>query len=210
MSYSSLWVMDKDYNGCEVEQFSNSWLFSPMVWDVLSDKYIRGLIETPYGFKKSLMSDGSLWNPLNKKINNSNCMSDRICWELSMQQIFFTKDKEIIAKSIKDFIEINSKYDKSTEGVYPLQQEHIIERFKEIADEILKLDENKCPYFIFKNTSVDDNIESWFSKYDELQEEYVSSPLSSIKEYVTEFVLIENSMIKDFISNIDYFQIEKQ
>jgi hypothetical protein len=196
--------MDKNYNGSEVLEFGNSWLFSPIVWGVLSDKYIRGLIETPFGYKKSLISDGSLYDPLSERVNNCNCTPDRICWELSNEQIFFTKDKDIIAKSIEDFIELNSNYDKFTDGNYPLKAEHIIGRFREIANEILKLDEIESPYFIFKNTSVDDSVERWFTAYNEKSDEYNDTPLSKMNECVTEFVVIENNNIKEFITNLEY------
>ena len=205
MSRSSLWVMDKEYKGYEVIEFRNSWLFSPIIWEVLADKYIPHLIVTPYGFKKSVISDPSLFRPLNDKINNCKCTPDRICWEMSNQQVFFTKDKEVITKSILEFISLNSKYDKNSKGTYPLQAEHIINRFKEIASEILKLDTNEYPYFIFKNTSVDDNVECWFSKYDESQDEYIQTPLSDIDKHVTEFVFIEDGAIKAFKSNVEYF-----
>lgn len=205
MSRSSLWVMDKEYKGYEVIEFRNSWLFSPIIWGVLADKYIPRLIVTPYGFKKSVISDPSLFRPLNDKINNCKCTPDRICWEMSNQQVFFTKDKEVITKSILEFISLNSKYDKNSKGTYPLQAEHIINRFKEIASEIFKLDANEYPYFIFKNTSVDDNVECWFSKYDESQDEYIQTPLSDIDKHVTEFVFIEDGAIKAFKSNVEYF-----
>jgi hypothetical protein len=206
MSSSSLWVMDKDYKGSEVLEFRNSWLFSPIVWGVLLDKYMSREIQTPYGYKKSLISDGSLFSPLNNKVNNCKCTPDRICWEISNQQVFFTKDKNIIAKNIQEFVDLNSNYDKNSEGTYPLKQEHIIERFEEIADEILKLDENETPYFIFKNTSCDDNVEYWFGKYNEESEEYEDIPLNKLDKRVTEFVIIENNVIKKFISNLDYFK----
>jgi hypothetical protein len=205
MSSSSLWVMDKDYKGNEVLEFRNSWLFSPIVWSVLLDKYMSKEIQTPYGYKKSLITDSNLFAPLNKKINNCNCISDRICWEMSNQQVFFTKDKDVIASNIKEFATLNSNFDRNSEGTYPLKQEHIIERFEKIADEILKLDENETPYFIFKNTSCDDNVEYWFSKYNEESEEYENIPLSKLDKRVTEFVIIENNIIKEFISNLDYF-----
>jgi hypothetical protein len=205
VSSSSLWVMDSEYKGSEVLEFRNSWLFSPIVGGVLLDKYMSEEIQTPYGYKKSFISDSSLFNPLNEKVNKCECVPDRICWEIGNQQTFFTKDKDIIAKSIQDFITLNSNFDKNKDGIYPLKQEHIIERFNEIAEEILKLDENETPYFIFKNTSCDDNVECWFNKYDEQTEEYVESSLNKIEKHVTEFVFIENGKIERFKSNIEYF-----
>lgn len=203
MSYSILWVMDKDYKGCEGEEFGNSWLFTPIVLGVLADKYIRGMIQTPFGYKKSLISNPSLFRPLNEIINNCNCTPDRICWEMSNQQTFFTKDKDIISKSILEFIELNSKYDETSDGTYPMQAEHIVNRFKEIATEISELDENECPYFIFKNTSCDDGVESWFRKYDKESGDYIATTLKEIDKHVTEFVFIEDGKIKKFVSNLD-------
>lgn len=205
MSRSSLWVMNDKYEGLEVIEFSNSWLFSPMVWGVLLDKYMRNQIQTDYGYKKSLITNHELNNPLNEVVNNCKCTPDRICWEMSNQQVFFTKDKHVIANNIKEFLNINSGFDRTNDGIYPLKQEHIIERFTEIADEIVKLDENESPYFIFKNTSCDDNVECWFSFYDKEKEECSDIPLSEQEKRYTEFVFIEDNKINKFISNLEYF-----
>lgn len=207
MSRSSLWVMDKDYKGYEVIEFSNSWLFSPVVWDALLEKYMNYEIQTSYGYKKSLITNPDLFKPLNEKVNDCKCTSDRICWELSNQQVFFTKDKQIIAKSILDFLTINSKHGRNLDGKLVLQLEHIVKRFNEIADEILKLDEFETPYFIFKNTSCDDGVEYWFSKYDEESDECIETSLSSIDKIVTEFVFIDKDEIVDFQTNINYFKL---
>lgn len=40
MSYSSLYVIDKKFYGKNAADFRNSWLFSPIVWNVLSEKYL--------------------------------------------------------------------------------------------------------------------------------------------------------------------------
>jgi hypothetical protein len=206
MSRSSLWVMDKDYKGYEAIEFGNSWLFSPIVWGVLLDKYMHQEIQTSYGYKKSLIMNGDELNvPLNQKVNNCKSTPDRVCWELSNQQVFFTKDKQTVAIAIREFAEQNANYDRNSNGVFPLKQEHIIERFKIIADEILKLDETETPYFIFKNTSCDDGVEYWFSKYNEQEGEYEVSSLIDVEKRVTEFVFIENGEITGFKSNTEYF-----
>lgn len=206
MSKSSLWVMDKTYKGYEVLAFQNSWLFSPVVWGVLSDKYIPEKLSIPYGYKKSLISDLSLLKPLNNKINDCVCTPDRICWEMSNQQVFFTKDKEIIAENIIKFLDLNKEYDKTSDGNYPLKAEHIIKRFNEIADGILNINENEYPYIIFKNTSVDDNVQRWFNKYDKSEDMCIKSSLNEIDKIVTEFVFIEDGEIIKFVNNIDYFK----
>ena len=64
MSESSLWLIDKNFYGYEKYEFKNSWLFSPVLWNVLSDKYLPrmyGHIQSltgPFGqdvFKKSIL-----------------------------------------------------------------------------------------------------------------------------------------------------------
>ena len=47
MSYSSLYGIKNDYTGAVICDFKNSWFFSPIVMDVLPDKYIPQFIETP-------------------------------------------------------------------------------------------------------------------------------------------------------------------
>ena len=151
MSRSSLYGIKKDYVGEKLYEYRNSWLFSPVVWDVLPDKYIPLDIKTPYGYKKRIIGDssGEVFTKINDIMNNSDNTSDRICWEMSNQQIFFTKDKECVANSIRKFAKQNKGYDKSSEdNLSPLEREHIIERFNEIADNILSLDENEYPYFV--------------------------------------------------------------
>lgn len=209
MSRSSLWVVNKDFVGYESTEYSNSWLFSPIVWDVLLDKYMRAEIQTPFGYKKSFITDstGQLSNRLNQIVNDCDAFYDRIIWEMSNQQIFYSKDKELVSNAIKEALEANSKFDKDKEdNIGPLAREHIKERWLEIAKDILEIDVEEYPYFIFKNTSCDDNVEYWFSKFNEDEQEYEESSLKELDKYVTEFVEIsENHEIK-FIGNLDYFK----
>lgn len=163
-------------------------------------------ILTPFGFKKSIIMDGAELMPkLNGIINDCDVMADRICWELSNQQVFCTKDKEIIAQSIRDFISINSAFHIDNEsGVSFLEMEHIKKRFNEIADDILAIDEEKYPHFVFKNTSVDDNVEYWFRGYDE-EDEPIKKSLKDWDKVIAEFVFIEEGKIR-FATNIDMFK----
>ena len=94
MSYSSLVVITPDYHGKEKEIFRNSWLFSPIIWDVLAEKYIPYEELFEYGFKRNVIHDRKLFKELNDIINDCQNTPDRILWELSNQQIFFTKDKD--------------------------------------------------------------------------------------------------------------------
>lgn len=203
MSCSSLYGIKADYTGEILCEYKNSWWFSPVVWSVLSDKTlpkVMGYIQSVIG-----IHGADVWKKINTKMNNSANTSDRICWELSNQQIFFTKDKDCIAYNIRKFVEQNKGYDKSDEdNLSVLEREHIIERFNEIADDISALDEKEYPYFVFKNTSVDDNVESWFSVYDEETDDYVDKSIKDWDKFLAEFVIIENEQIKNFISNRDF------
>lgn len=199
MSDSSLWVMNKKFNGKEIAEFSNSWLFAPVTFNTLLEKYIpRNPFEEKRDFILSSMFDDTLNKRLNEKINASTVQEDRILWEISNQQVFFTKDKDFITHSIRDFLKTNKDYTSDL-------GEHIHERFIGIADEIAKIDENEFPYFIFKDTSCDDNVEYWFYRYDEESGKHVCRSLNELDKNVTEFTIIENNIIKEFISNTSYF-----
>lgn len=203
MSYSTLWVIDNDFKGYEINEYHNSWLFAPTSWDILYEKYLPNEIFDPIlGGKKhyisSSMFDKGLFNRLNNKINNTSIQEDRIIWELTNQQIFFTKDKIFISNCIKEFLNINSKYTKG-------YGDHIFQRFNEMADDIINIDENEYPYFISKNTSVDDIVDGWFRKYNEEKDETEKCSLKEREKMLTEFVIIKENTIDKFINNIDYF-----
>lgn len=204
MSSSSLWGIGKNFVGEELVLYKNSWLFSPVVWDVLSEKYCPLDVMTPYGFKKHIIRDRDLWLKVNNELNESLITSDRVCWELSNQQVFFTKDKQLVADSIRTFAKQNKKVVKEDDGSYLLEADHILERFNEIAATIEALDENKYPYFVFKNTSVDDTVECWFRSYDEEKDEYTVKSLKEWDKIITEFVVIKEGMIVDFIGNTEF------
>lgn len=204
MSYSSLYGIKPDYTGKIVYEYKNSWWFSPIVWRVLSDKTLP---RNSMGYVQSIIGlhGQEVWKKINTKMNNSENTQDRICWEMSNQQIFFTKDKECIADSIRKFVEQNKNYDKSDEdNLSPLEREHIIERFNEIADDIIYLNENEYPYFVFKNTSVDDDVEFWFRSFDEESDEYMDKSIKDWDRFLAEFVIIENNEVKGFISNKNF------
>lgn len=208
MSSSSIYGIRKDYTGEEILEYRNSWWFSPIIWSVLPDKYIHDYIQTPFGFKKAIigMDGNDVCTRTNKIINECDNTPDRVCWEMSNQQIFHTSDKQIISDSIMQFLKQNDTYDVSKEDNVPvLKREHIIERFTEIANDILSINENEFPYFVFKNTTVDDGVERWFKKYDEESDEYVSCAMSeNIDNFYAEFVFFKDGRIDKFVSNKDY------
>lgn len=207
MSYSSLYGINKKYMGEELYEYKNSWFFSPVIWGILADKYLprqNGLIQNVIGF-----NGNEVWSKINNIMNNSNNTPDRICWEMSNQQIFFTKDKKCIVDNIHNFIKNNNKYDKNEEdNISILEREHILERFNMIANDILSLNENEYPYFVFKNTSCDDNVEYWFRKYNEETDEYVDKSLKDWNKPIVEFVVIEDDKIVKFINNLNYKFLE--
>ena len=204
MSHSSLYGIDKDYKGKVIEEFKNSWLFVPAIWDVLTEKYIPPRKLISHGIRRNIIFDTSLWHEVSNEINNCNNTADRICWEISCGHIFFTKDKNCVANAIRDFVKQNNNYCRDTEdNVTVLERDHIIERFEKIASTIELLTED-TPYFVMKKISVDDSVERWFRKYDDEQHKYVESSLSQVHELVTEFVVIEDGKIVNFINNLEF------
>ena len=200
MSSSSLWVMNNNFYGEEVTKFGNSWLFTPVAWNILLDKYIP---KKPYEGKRSFISasmlDNSLFGKLNEKINNTPVQEDRVLWELGNQQVFFTKDKDFIADCITAFLTTNSDLAIGLGG-------HIYTRYAEVASEIRSINETEYPYFVFKNTSCDDGVEHWFTKYNDETGEYEPRSLREMADKpVTEFVVIDERKIINFIGNVDYF-----
>lgn len=209
MSESSLWVLDENFNGFEFETYKNSWLFGPIVWDVLLDKYMHDEIQAPFGLKKNLMGIGGTERTiqLNSLINNCDNFPDRICWELSQHQILPTKNKEEVSRAISDFAAKNTDFHiDEEENKSFLLIEHIAERFKEVAASILTIDETQYPYFVFKNSSIDDQVQSWFEVDGEGEEDFKTLSLGDHEKVITEFVHIENGEIKGFTSNIDFFK----
>lgn len=207
MSYSSLVGITPDYHGEEKEIFRNSWLFSPIIWDVLAEKYIPYGELVRHGYKRNVIHDRELLGRLNEIINTCQNTPDRVLWELSNQQIFFTKGQRFIEECIYAFLKQNENYctDYDSENHIPvLKIKHILERFCDIAHHIKTLEVEETPYFVFKNTSVDDSVSNWFSCFDENTGKWEHSKLSEKKDFCAEFVVIEDNKIKQFISNLDY------
>lgn len=197
MSYSSLWLADKDFIGEEGVEFGNSWLFAPIVGDVLFNKYLPEKVMSSYGkanYITASMFDNTIVTKLNEKINYCDVQEDRILWELTNQQIFETKNKDFIADCIIKFLDTNKEYMTDI-------GEHIFDRFKEISDEIKNIDTTQASYFIFKNTSCDDGVEYWFRKYNEEEEEYEKSSLLNLDKSVAELVVIKDNKIVQFVLN---------
>lgn len=201
MSSSSLWVMNKKLVGKEEVEFRNSWLFTPIALDVLFHKYMPWRKLNRFGDKSNYitetMFDKEIERKLNMLINSSKITEDRVVWEICNQQVFFSKDKEFIGKCINKFIEINKEFMED-------YQEHIFNRFTEVAIAIRNIDDKENPYFVFKNSSCDDNVRYWFSRYDEEEFKYFNRSLLDLNECVTEFVVIENEEITRFVANINF------
>ena len=207
MSYSRLVGITPDYYEEKLEIFQNSRLFSPIIWDVLAEKYIPYEELVRHGRKRNIIFDRKLGEKLNSILNDCHNTPDRVLWELSGQQIFFTKDKDFVEKCIYAFLKQNENYctDYDSEKHIPiLKVKHILERFCDIAHEIKALKAEETPYFVFKNTSVDDSVSNWFCCFNKNSENYEHIKLSENKEFCAKFVVIEDGKIKQFISNQDY------
>lgn len=150
MSYSSVWLVDEDGYGQEGAVFQNAYLFPMEVWDVLAKKYIPDKVMEPDGKRVPMMSGTGirLMPVLNERMNESEDLADRICWELTMQQVFSVKDRKQVADAIRQF-----------EKRYPEIENK--DRFREIANFIEGIRE-EYSFFIFKNTSCDDAVERLF------------------------------------------------
>ena len=206
MSYSSLYGIREDFTGEDLREYHNSWLFSPMVWDVLPEKYIPAELETIYGYRAIILGNDALWRKTNNALNQSDDTADRICWEMTHQQIFSTKDKQLVADSIRKFVEQNKGYGNCglNDHLKPLEREYVMERFTRIAEDILALDETEHPYFVFKNTSVDDNVENWFWEYDDEADEYIERSMKDAPDVYSDFVIIEGGEITGWMRPSDF------
>lgn len=207
MSYSSLWIIDKSWNGKEYKEYSNSWLFPPTVWNILMCKYIpkeERKLEFPRNidgkkieyetsfmiWSMSLFSKNNNSERLNGIINNCQVQTDRVLWELSNLSVFNAKDKEFVADCIEQFVQTNFDYLDISDNA------HIKERFMEMANDIRELPSD-CKYFVFKGTSCDDNVEWWFYSDDE------DKKLSDWEKFVCEFTLIENETVIGWSTNLE-------
>lgn len=63
---------------------------------------------------------------------------------------------------------------------------------------------DKAPYFIFKGTSCDDNVERWFEFYNDESGKYEKRSLLDMDEVFSEFVIIKDKQIQSFVSNVNY------
>lgn len=204
MSDSSLWGIKKDYTGEELKDYENSWLFTPIIMDILGEKYIADILYTPYHTKRNVLFEESLWHELNNRLNSSDNMADRVVFELGNQCIFFTKDKDFIADCINNFVKQNKSYGISGEdNISSLERDHIVARFKDIANDIKSLNE-EYPFFVIKGTSCDDSVESWFKKFDEETWSDKDISLKDSKEILTYFVIIDNNQTIEYITNTKF------
>lgn len=195
MTKSSLWSIDQAYKGKQIAEFNDSFIFSPIVWEVLFQTYLpekTTMNGQPAVYMYARSVDRSIPSQLTNKINNHGSISDRIMWSLSLEQIYKTKDKQIIADSIRSFL---SDHRNITSDYHP----YIQERFEEIAKNIESLNESSQPYFVFKNTSVDNSVEYWF--------EGENGTLKDIDHIVASIISIESVKENEmfFIDNISFF-----
>ena len=186
MSYSQLFILNKNLEVAQKPEWQNSWLFPIPVFKYLINKYaseeekqkalqeakkyqLEGSIDVEYPISPIAFfmfdTNNAKFREINNKINNSEILVDRIGWELVNQQMFRSSDKNLVATAI---CELQEKI-KADE-----------ERFSEIAAEIRNIDENENPFFIFKNNTIDDSVEKYFDYYNEETDDWEQR---SLKDY---------------------------
>lgn len=145
-----LGIKKEGWLGEEIKSYKNGMLFVPTVCDKLLHKYVpeseRTKIDFDFSIIDSYLFVGN-WKKLNDKINDSDCFTNRIMWDLWNSCIFSTKDKEKIANCIIKFMNDNSSDDYSLD----------IKRAKEIAEDIRNLDKD-YKYFCIHTTSCNDFV----------------------------------------------------
>lgn len=180
MSYSKLYVCNQTGIVEDEIEYSNSWLFSPIVWDLILHKFMSKdelILSSQYNIKKSLINSSEEIFPLiNDRVNKCDDIVYRTMWELSCQQIFYVKDNKFVASCIRKFVEENIETVLLFDDSPKLLSQHIQERFLEIAKDIDNIDSSN-KYFVLKNTSVDDTVENFFVEYDDEREEYIERTL---------------------------------
>ena len=71
--------------------------------------------------------------------------------------------------------------------------------------EIEKLDKKKFPYFVWKNTSLDNGVECWFQQVDAYGNVFPRS-ISEETDYLTNFMILnEDKCSVRVISNTQFF-----
>lgn len=208
MSSSELYVLNNDLKVGYVQKFINSWRFTPPLFAHLVNKYttlkekedcIKKYSaqdkEKPFNLMNTLMEGEKFYKEINLRINKSGNITDRIGWEIINQQCFLSKDKDIVADSIMLLQKDLGDFE---------------DRFKEIAEKIKDIDIEKYPYFIFKNTTVDDGVERYFEGYDEENDEVLDVGLRETDlRLCFDVVLIDNGNMS-FASPYEYFDIEEK
>lgn len=193
MSYSELWEINRNWSGKVYKEYKNSWLFCPIVWDLMFLKYIpQEERKDVYGENFNNYMSWILWsstrneriNKLNAKILDSDCESDKIVWDLSNLVVFNWNDRKFISDCITKFIENHNDF-------FENHDEEIRKRFEEIANDISNLP-HRCKYFVIHGSSCDDNVESWFEH----------KRLSSWNEFICDFALISNNKLIGYSDNL--------
>lgn len=199
MSYSQLFILNKNLEVAQKPEWQNSWLFPIPVFKYLINKYaseeekqkalqeakkyqLEGSIDEEYPINPITFfmfdTNNAKFREINNKINNSEILVDRIGWELVNQQMFRSSDKNLVAAAI---CELQEKI-KADE-----------ERFSEIAAEIRNIDENENPFFIFKNNTIDDSVEKYFDYYNEETDDWEQRSLKDYKgELFLSLVILED------------------
>lgn len=208
MNMCRLYVMDKRYNGTVLKSFDDTLWFTPVVWHILLEKYVAELFVRNPKLRHQIGKEAGRQaiHQLNDRLALIDEKTDRVCWELSHEQVFFTKDKEVIADALLQFTVQNLDVIR-IKGESLLESRKVFNRFTELAAAIRGLDENVHPYFVFQSTGVDDNVRDWFRVINEKTGQYETRTLRDAKDVYTEFVYIKrDGRIHGFYTNLEYFE----
>lgn len=209
MSSSYLWVMNEECVGEKLVEFYNANLFSPFVYELMYGKYLPNeKNERKEHYITATMVDPTFESRLNVKVGNSQIQEDRIVWAFARHTVFFTKDKVLVADAIKKFLTSNKDF--ADEDFSKRLGTHIYERFQEVANEILKLNEKTQPYFIFETSNSDCYLPNWFQVYDEIVDDCFPQTLKDVEENVTSFALFENNQLEGFVPNTEFSYTSNQ
>ena len=109
------------------------------------------------------------------------------------------KDKNFVADCIDEFI--NNAL---------LIDDYDVERFNTIANDIRTLDTLKYKFFVFKNTSVDDEVENWF--YKQTDGDFSNCCLLESNYFENELIVIDqiNKCIIKFVTPKEFKSMYRQ
>ena len=152
--------------------YQNSSFFPPSVWDILSYKLVPEKMKNSDGSNLTYIchvNRDELFNDINGSLlaYRSIDLIDLTLWDLSNQSIFKVADRFFITDSIRKFVDKYKDYDFEYNLPNNMKLDYIQERFINIANDIMVIDETKYKYFVLKSTNIENSVYSLFTVIDE-------------------------------------------